>query len=231
MILPIEPPPSLWTLGRPTLTHPSDLWAIGADLEPGTLLAAYRIGLFPMRLPDGPIGWWWPHERGVIPLEPTMPRTVRRAARRFEIRVDTAFGEVVQGCADPARPHSWIDDEVIEAYQELHRLGWAHSIEAWDAEGLAGGLYGVELGGLFAAESKFHRRTDASKAAVAGLVELLRDAGHAQSRLLDVQWVTPHLERLGAVRISRGAYRVALAEALLLPGAVRPATPRLGEGR
>lgn len=230
---PSEPRPSLWDLGRPTLEHPSDLWAIGADLEPGTLLAAYRSGLFPMRLPDGPLGWWWPRERGVIPLTRPLPRTVRRAARRFEVRIDTVFADVVQSCADPSRPLGWIDAEVIAAYEELHRLGWAHSVEAWDADGLAGGLYGVAIGGLFAAESKFYRRTDASKAALAGLVELMRAAGSAERRLLDVQWLTPHLERIGALEVSRHAYRDALEGALALPdpfSAPSSALPGPGSG-
>jgi len=212
-----EPPPSAWHLGRAPLDHPVDLWALGADLAPGTLLAAYGVGLFPMGLPDGRLGWWWPQARGVLPLERPPPRTVRRVAGRFEIRVDTAFAEVVAGCADPARPGGWIDHDIAMAYAELHRLGWAHSVEAWDDEGLAGGLYGVALGGLFAAESMFHRRTGASKAALGGLVALLRGAGTPERRLLDVQWLSPHLAMLGAVEVTRAEYRRRLAEALTLP--------------
>jgi leucyl/phenylalanyl-tRNA--protein transferase len=213
----VEPPSSAWQLGRAPLDHPSDLWTLGADLAPGTLLAAYRVGLFPMRLPDGRLGWWWPQARGVVPLEQRPARTVRRAAARFEIRLDTAFTDVVAGCADPARPGGWIDADIAAAYEELHRLGWAHSVEAWDDEGLAGGLYGVAVGGLIAAESMFHRRTDASKAALGGLVELLRVAGTPDRRLLDVQWLTPHLALLGAIELTRAEYRRRLAEALALP--------------
>ena len=114
----------------------------------------------------------------------------------------------------PGEPESWIDDDVVAAYGELHERGWAHSVEAWDDEGLAGGLYGVSIGGLFAAESMFHARTDASKAAFVGLVELLSTAGAAHRRLLDVQWLTPHLETLGAIEITRAEYRVLLSRAL-----------------
>ena len=153
---------------------------VGADLAPGTLLDAYRRGLFPMRLhAGGPIGWWSPDPRGVIPLDGLhVSRSLRRSCRRYRVTVDQAFDDVVRGCADPSRPHGWIDDEFARAYAELHRLGWAHSIEVWDADdALVGGLYGVAIGGLFAAESKFHRATDASKVAVVGLVDVLRDDG------------------------------------------------------
>ena len=141
-------------------------------------------------------------------------RSLRRARRRYEIRVDTAFADVVAGCARPGEPESWIDGQITDAYVRLHELGWAHSIEAWDDEGLAGGLYGVSIGGLFAAESMFHARTDASKAALVGLVELLRAAGEPERRILDAQWLTPHLETLGAVEVTRGEYRRRLDAAL-----------------
>ena len=196
--------------------HPEDLWALGADLEPGTLLAAYRVGLFPM--PIGPrLGWFSPVRRAIVPLDSFTPsRSLLRAARRFEIRLDTAFGDVVAGCARPGEPESWIDAGVEEAYARLHALGWAHSVEAWDEDGLAGGLYGVAIGGLFAAESMYHARTDASKAAFLALVERLRRAGDAERRILDVQWLTPHLARLGAIEIPRAEYRVRLASAQAL---------------
>ncbi len=197
--------------------YPDDLWAVGADLAPGTLVAAYRLGLFPMPL-GARIGWFSPARRGVVPLDLFAPnRSLRRARRRYEIRVDTAFSDVVSGCARPGDPASWIDSGIEEAYGELHELGWAHSVEAWDADGLAGGLYGVAIGGLFAAESMFHVRTDASKAAFVGLVELLRDAGASAGRVLDVQWLAPHLAFLGAVEIPRAEYRRRLAVAVALP--------------
>jgi leucyl/phenylalanyl-tRNA--protein transferase len=208
-------------LEAPPDDHRGDLWAVGADLEPGTLLEAYRTGIFPM--PAGPrLGWFSPQRRAIVPLAAFTPsRSLRRATRHYEVRVDTAFRDVVAGCARPGDPASWIDPAIEAAYGELHRLGWAHSLEAWDDEGLAGGLYGVAVGGLFAAESMYHVRTDASKAAFCGLVGLLRAAGDADRRLLDVQWQTPHLERLGAVEITRGEYRIRLSAALGLPSALR----------
>jgi len=219
--VPAEPLPTPWQLEAPPDEYPDDLWAVGADLAPGTLVAAYRIGLFPMPV-GARIGWFSPATRGVVPLEPFAPsRTLRRARQHYEIRVDTAFADVVSGCARPGDPASWIDPGVEAAYEELHELGWAHSVEAWDTDGLAGGLYGVAIGGLFAAESMFHVRADASKAAFVGLVELLRAAGDADGRLLDVQWLTPHLETLGAVDVSRADYRVALSRALDLPSVWR----------
>lgn len=211
-----EPPPTPWALERPPDDHPHDVWALGADLEPGTLLAAYRLGLFPMKV-DGQLVWWSPPERAVIPLEGVhVSRSLRRSRQRFELRVDSAFQEVMRACANPSRPGGWIDEAFVQAYAALHRLGFAHSVEAWDADGLQGGVYGVAIGGLFAAESKFHRRTDASKVALLGLVELLRAAGDADRRLLDVQWQTPHLASLGAVEIPRADYHRRLDAALPL---------------
>jgi len=160
---------------------------------------------------EGQLLWWSPDPRAV--LEPErfhISRSLRRTRRRFEIRVNTAFEAVIDGCADPRRPHGWIDDEIRSAYVKLHALGWAHSVEAWDAEGrLAGGLYGVAIGRLFAAESMFHVATDASKAALAALVEILQD-----DALIDVQWQTPHLASLGAIEISREEYLRRLERAL-----------------
>ena len=209
-----------WRLDAPPDDHPDDLWALGADLEPGTLLAAYRLGLFPMPV-ELRNAWFSPRRRAVVPLEPFAPsRSLRRAARGYEIRVDTSFSEVVAGCARPGDPASWIDSGIAEAYERLHALGWAHSVEAWDGDGLAGGLYGVAIGGLFAAESMFHARTDASKAAFAALVGRLRATGDGSRRLLDVQWLTPHLEMLGAQEVTRAEYRRRLAGALALPTAL-----------
>jgi leucyl/phenylalanyl-tRNA--protein transferase len=211
----VEPPPSRWALPDPRGAL-SEVAGVGADLEPGTLLAAYRAGLFPMRMhAGGLVGWWSPDPRGVIPLGGlVVSRSLRRSTHRFEIRVDTAFEEVVHGCADPIRPHGWIDEEFVDAYVELHRLGWAHSVETWRDDALAGGLYGVAIGGLFAAESKFHRERDASKVALVALVDLLRTGG---ALLLDVQWTTPHLVSLGAVDIARDQYHELLAAALARP--------------
>jgi leucyl/phenylalanyl-tRNA--protein transferase len=190
---------------------------MGADTEPGTILAAYRLGIFPMPIsPRRPLLWWSPGLRGVLPLSGLrVTRSMRQSARRYEIRVDSAFDEVIAGCAAPDRPGAWIDARMLDAYRRLHRLGWAHSVEAWRDGVLAGGLYGISIGGLFAGESMFHRERDASKVALMWLVELLR-AGDVE-RLLDVQWCTPHLASLGAVEISRDAYLVRLERALALP--------------
>lgn len=192
-----------------------EIVGVGADLAPGTLLHAYRHGLFPMRVqPGGPLAWWSPDPRGIVPLDGLrVSRSLRRSCRRYEIRVDTAFEAVMRGCADPRRPHGWIDDEFVAAYGALHERGWAHSVETWCGDELVGGLYGVAIGGLFAAESKFYRRRDASKAALVALVELLRAGG---ATLLDVQWNTPHLSSLGAVDIPRTEYLTRLRDALQL---------------
>jgi leucyl/phenylalanyl-tRNA--protein transferase len=199
----------------------SDLVAIGADLEAGTLLAAYRSGLFPM--PEGrSIGWWSPAFRGVLRLDALrVSRSLRRSARDFEIRIDTAFDEVVAACADPRRPHGWIDARIARAYGELHRLGWAHSVETWQDGRLVGGLYGVGIGGLFAGESMFHHVTDASKVALLGLVRALQSdpEGAAGRRLIDVQWATAHLTSLGVEQIPRAAYLGALGALLEVPDA------------
>jgi len=181
----------------------SEIVAIGGDLEPSTLIAAYAQGIFPMKVEDV-LAWWSPDPRGILPLDGfRLSRSLRRALPRFDIRVDTAFPAVMRACGDPRRPHGWIDEDFVAAYCRLHDLGWAHSIEAWQGEALAGGVYGVRVGGLFAGESMFHRVTDASKVALWGAVELLRMDGVT---LFDVQWTTPHLESLGAVDVSRAEY-------------------------
>ncbi len=220
---PIEPPPSRWELPSANSADSQGVVGIGADLEPGTVLAAYRRGLFPMplRRPRA-LAWWSPDPRGVLPLDRLkVSRSLRQSSRRYEVRIDTAFDEVLDACADPRRPHRWIDDSITQAYRRLHRLGWAHSVEAWDDDGeLAGGLYGLAIGGFFAGESMFHRRTDASKVALVGLVERLV-AGDAA--LLDVQWTTDHLISLGAVDVSRDHYLELLGLAL-----ERPLPPAFG---
>jgi len=208
---------------RPGPDWPAEVFAIGGDLEPHTLLAAYASGLFPMKL-SGHLAWWSPEPRGILPLDGMhVSRSLRRTRERFDIRIDTSFGEVVDGCADPRRPHGWIDAHFRSAYEQMHTLGHAHSIEVWAQDGtLAGGLYGVAVSGLFAAESKFHRVRDASKVAVWGLVDLLRDSGDADRRLLDVQWRTPHLSTLGVVDVDREEYQRRLKIALAVPPATWP---------
>ena len=194
-----------------------EIVGLGADLQPGTVLAAYRQGIFPMPARRGVMAWWSPDPRGVIPLDGLrVSRSLSRSVGRFEIRLDTALEEVIDACADGSRDGAWIDRDIKRAYLRLADLGWVHSVEAWDADGqLAGGLYGVAVGGLFAGESMFHWQTDASKVALVGLVARLREAGG--TRLLDVQWATPHLRSLGAVEVSRGRYLDLLAEALMQP--------------
>jgi leucyl/phenylalanyl-tRNA--protein transferase len=218
--VPTEPPPSRWTFGDPATYDPDDdLVGVGADLEPGTLLAAYRRGLFPMPVGGrrSPMAWWSPVSRGVLRLDRLrVSRSLRRSAGKFEIRVDTRFAEVIEACADPRRPGAWIDDRIKAAYVRLHDLGWAHSVEAWQGGELAGGLYGVGIGGLFAGESMFHRVTDASKVALLGLVDALSDE-HADDRLIDVQWVTPHLASLGVEAIPRMEYLRRLSRLFTIP--------------
>ena len=218
--VPLAPDPTPWAFPHHSTWDPDDdLVALGADLEAGTLLTAYSLGLFPMpvTLDREELGWFSPVERGVLPLAGLkVSRSLRRAARDFEIRVDTAFDEVMAQCGSPDRPDGWITPEFVRGYTRLHHLGWAHSVEAWRDGRLAGGLYGVSIGGLFAGESMFHRDRDASKVALLGLVELLRDE-HADERVLDVQWQTPHLASLGVVRRPRGEYLEALERCLHLP--------------
>ena len=222
--VPVEPPPSRWALPDPTVVAgEDDLLGVGADLEPGTLLAAYRSGLFPMPAGRRVLGWWSPDPRGVLPLDGLrVSRSLRRSVRWFEVRVDTAFDRVVAGCAESRRPGGWITGDIAAAYGRLHRLGWAHSVESWTGDGrLAGGLYGVAIGGLFAGESMFHVREpwgrDASKVALVRLVDLLTEAGETADRLLDVQWRTEHLATLGTVALSRREYLRRLKLALTLP--------------
>lgn len=215
---PRRAPATRWSFpGVDELPTDEDLVATGADLEAGTLIAAYSSGYFPMPVSRREIGWFHPDPRGVIPLDGLrVTRSLRRSVSRYTTTLNQDFEAVIHACADPARPLGWIDGRIRRAYTRLHHLGWAHSIEVWDDEGLAGGLYGVAIGGLFAGESMFHRRTDASKVALVALVERLQGRPDA---LLDVQWVTPHLATLGAVEMARADYVQRLPRALALPPA------------
>jgi leucyl/phenylalanyl-tRNA--protein transferase len=184
----------------------------------GLLVSAYSSGWFPMAVDHGEIRWYSPDPRGVIPLDAFhVPARLARVIRRgnFSIAVNHEFERVMRACAEADRndddPGTWISEEIIESYVELHRLGLAHSVETWQEDRLVGGLYGVALGGAFFGESMFHHATDASKVALAALVERMRTRGFT---LLDIQWVTPHLEQFGAVEISRGKYLQLLAQAL-----------------
>jgi leucyl/phenylalanyl-tRNA---protein transferase len=183
-------------------------------LDPDVLLAAYGHGIFPMPGEEGEVAWFSPDPRGVLfPSELRVSRSLARSRRRYEVRVDTAFEAVIDACASRDDPLTdWISPEIRDAYVRLHRLGHAHSVEAWREGELAGGLYGVALGGLFAGESMFSRGRDASKVALAGLVELVGADG-----LIDVQWLTPHLASLGAVEIPREEYFRRLDDALTRP--------------
>ena len=213
---PVEPPPSRWELPDPAFAGDEDCIAIGADLEPGTVLQAYRRGLFPMHLPDdGPLGWWSPYRRGVLPLDGLrVTRSLRRSVRRYRVTVDRAFDEVLEGCADPRRPHGWITADIVAAYERLHALGWSHSVETWEGDRLVGGLYGIAIGGAFFGESMFYRERDASKVALVRLVQALAASGGV---LLDVQWLTDHLASLGATEIGRPEYLERLRQALAMP--------------
>ena len=203
----VFPPPLRWPHG--------DIIAVGGDLEPATLVAAYRSGIFPMPVEgfEGMNVWWSPNPRGIIPLDTLrVTRSLRRSVGRYETRVDTRFVDVVRACAEPSRERGWITEEFVEAYSTLHRLGWAHSVEAYDRAGqLAGGLYGVRVNGLFAGESMFYTQRDASIVALMALVQLMRDSG---MKLLDVQWCTAHLQSLGAIEVSRDEYLRLLADAI-----------------
>jgi leucyl/phenylalanyl-tRNA--protein transferase len=218
---PIDPPPTRWRLPAAWTADAQGLVGIGADLEPGTLLAGYRLGLFPMPVSRRRLGWWSPDPRGVLPLDALeVSRSLRRSVRRYELRVDTAFRLVVEACGRPGRPGGWITPGIVNAYAELHELGWAHSVEAWSDERLVGGLYGVAVGGLFAGESMFSDSVDASKVALVGLVQHLVAS---DMTLLDVQWRTDHLARLGVVDIPRLRYLQLLGEAVAGPTRWRPA--------
>lgn len=189
-----------------------DFIAVGADLEPGTLLGAYTQGYFPMPVDRRRIGWFSPDPRGILrPGSLKVSRSLRRSMRRYSVSVNQAFDQVLTACADPSRPNGWIDRRITRAYTRLHHLGWAHSVEVWDDAGMAGGLYGIGIAGLFAGESMFHRRTDASKVALVHLAELL---GSEPATIIDVQWLTPHLASLGAVAVPRTEYRRLLTAAL-----------------
>jgi leucyl/phenylalanyl-tRNA---protein transferase len=215
---PVEPEPTRWGF-PPADSAEDDLVCLGGDLEPGTILAAYRAGLFPM--PVGAafgkkrLGWWSPDPRGILPLDAMhVSRSLRRVLPSFEVRFNTVFRDVMLRCGDPRRPHGWITPEFVNAYDDLHRRGWVHSAEVWRAGHLVGGVYGIAIGGLFAGESMFHAETDASKAALVALVDRLRTKGFT---LFDVQWRTDHLASLGVIEVTRADYLERLANALMVP--------------
>ena len=220
---------SRWRFAPSSDWPEGDLVNVGGDLQPSTVVNAYRRGTFPMDVTGlpGVLGWWSPDPRGIVPLDGLrVTRSMRKSARRYEVRVDTCFARVIRGCADPSRDDGWISDNFIAAYTRLHELGWAHSVEVFDHGGqLAGGLYGLRIDGLFAGESMFHVKRDASKVALMALVDLMRTSGMI---LLDVQWCTEHLASLGAVAIPREEYLARLVDAVAcshLTPHLRPASP------
>jgi leucyl/phenylalanyl-tRNA--protein transferase len=179
------------------------------------LLQAYRLGVFPMAMPNDEISWFSPDPRTILPLDNFhVPHGLQRERRRqaLEVRINTRFAEVIRACAE--HPDTWINDEIIESYSRLHELGFAHSLETWSANELVGGLYGVAIGGAFFGESMFHRATGASKIALWALVGRLRER---KFTLLDTQWMTPHLQQFGAKEIPRALYLHLLSAAIDLP--------------
>jgi leucyl/phenylalanyl-tRNA--protein transferase len=239
------PGPSRWRFPDPATAGEDGLVGIGADLEPATLLDAYRRGIFPWPHPGAPLPWFSPDPRGVIPLDGlVVSRSLRARLRRsgWETTVDRAFAAVLAGCADrptearsgglgPGPPESgeggtWITPPMRAAYQRLHDLGHAHSLEVWAGGELVGGLYGVGVGGVFTGESMFHLASDASKVALVDLVARLAEAG---GQLIDVQMVTPHLASLGARDLPRADFLRLLAR--VRDRQVRLATDRLQVAR
>jgi leucyl/phenylalanyl-tRNA--protein transferase len=190
----------------PRTASPEGIVAVGGDLEPRSVMTAYRQGIFPWPVDKLPLLWFSPPERGVLEFRDLhMPRSLVRARKTspFRFSIDEAFGRVIRHCADTLRPGqhgTWITPDIVSAYLELHRMGIAHSVEAWQGEELCGGLYGVDVDGAFAAESMFYRVTNASKLSVLHLIEHLSDRG---LDWLDVQTLTPHMARLGAQAIPR----------------------------
>lgn len=212
LVEPVDPGPCEWTLPSPDVADEHELVGVGADLEPSTLLAAYRTGLFPMPYQRRHVGWWSPNPRGVLPLDGLrISRSLRKSIPRFEASLNADFEKVMRGCAHGRRPNGWINEAIVRAYVRLHQMGWAHSIEIWHDGTLVGGLYGVRIGRFFAGESMFSTESDASKVALVHLVDWLRATGAV---LLDVQWKTPHLSTLGVVEVPRSQYLRMLADAL-----------------
>ena len=222
---PIEPPNTRVRFPDPRLAPSHGVLAVGCDFTAGTLLLAYRSGIFPWPHDDDDqlgsplVLWFSPDPRCVFPLEaePHWSRSLRRTLRRhpYEVTVDEDFGGVMRMCGETRANATWIIPDLVRGYERLHQLGWAHSVEVWErtATGreLVGGIYGVAIGGLFAGESMFHVRTDASKIAFAALVSTLRAAGYA---LFDVQVQNPHLASLGCTEIPRTDYLGRLEHAL-----------------
>ncbi|HSQ61713.1 MAG TPA: leucyl/phenylalanyl-tRNA--protein transferase [Polyangiaceae bacterium] len=216
---PIEPPATDVKFPDPARVRGRDIVAVGTDYRPGTILQAYRLGIFPWPQDEELVGWFSPDPRAILPLDTLhWSRSLRRTLRHhpFRITVDQAFRRTMQACGEQREGGTWITPGMLDGYEELHRLGWAHSLEVWEPESeeLVGGIYGIAIGAAFAGESMFHRRTDASKIAFANLAERLRDGGY---ELFDVQVMNPHLASLGCVEIPRAEYLRRLARAIAKP--------------
>jgi leucyl/phenylalanyl-tRNA--protein transferase len=208
---------SVWDF--PTLEQmpQDDLVILGADLKPETVIDSYQHGIFPMHIEVAnkrQIGWWSPQQRGILPLNKiNISKSLQKSMKKFHVSFDQAFDQVIDGCGDDKRPQGWINKEIKIAYKKLFELGYVHSVEVWNKnDELVGGLYGVEVKGLFAGESMFHKETDASKTAMVYLVNKLNEAGG--ERIFDVQWQTPHLKSMGVIEIPRKKYLSLLPEVM-----------------
>jgi leucyl/phenylalanyl-tRNA--protein transferase len=213
--VPIEPPAARVELPDARHANREGIVALSRTMSPGLVLQAYRKGIFPWPIAQGIVPWASPDPRAVFPLSPERPwpRHVRRALTLgFRVTFDAAFEDVLRACGEERSEGTWITPDIFATYAELHRLGWAHSVEVWRGEVLAGGLYGLAVGGLFAGESMFHRESGASKVAFAAMVGRVRERGF---RVFDVQVMSPHLASLGCVEIPRDHYLRAVAEARL----------------
>ena len=208
---------SVWDFPAPEQMPKDDLVTLGADLKPETLIDSYKHGIFPMHIQienKREIGWWSPQKRGILPLNKiNVSSSLKKSMKKYFVTFDQDFDAVIEGCGDDKRPKGWINKDIKTAYKKLFDLGYVHSVEVWNKKDeLVGGLYGVEVNGLFAGESMFHKQTDASKTAMVYLVNQLREAGG--ERIFDVQWQTPHLKSMGVVKISRAKYISLLPEVM-----------------
>lgn len=208
---------SVWDFPIPEQMPKDDLVTLGADLKPETLIDSYKHGIFPMHLQienKREIGWWSPQQRGILPLNKiNISSSLKKSMKKYYVTFDQDFDAVIEGCGDDKRPKGWINKDIKTAYKKLFELGYVHSVEVWNKKDeLVGGLYGVEVNGLFAGESMFHKQTDASKTAMVYLVNQLKEAGG--ERIFDVQWQTPHLKSMGVIKISRAKYISLLPEVM-----------------
>ena len=208
---------SVWDFPTPEQMPKDDLVTLGADLKPETLIDSYKHGIFPMHLQienKREIGWWSPQQRGILPLNKiNISSSLKKSMKKYFVTFDQDFDTVIEGCGDDKRPKGWINKDIKTAYKKLFELGYVHSVEVWNKKDeLVGGLYGVEVNGLFAGESMFHKQTDASKTAMVYLVNQLKEAGG--ERIFDVQWQTPHLKSMGVIKISRAKYISLLPEVM-----------------